>query len=243
MTTGAALIASALHDDIKLPFLKVLSEPQRSFWVSILDRLILGFSDQQLVSGISILIVGFIKLPQGISTYHFTLITSLAMFSCSAHLASVLSLRRYFQKNREVAKIRITLMALFAILLSISLLMVTPPIVSPSMASIIFCPAIFRMNHSDTAGRFVSLFLAVYLGVCYWAALSLVIRRNYGGKSEAEWGFGQILAVLITLIPFLSGIETYYGKSLVILEVETKISNYSLTEELRKRGDNNTPTP
>jgi hypothetical protein len=95
LTTGAALVASVLYNDIPLPFIIRISERRRKFWVSVLDRCILGLSDdQQLVTGISILTIGFTNLSRDISAYHFGLITSLGMFSCSAHLASVISLRR-----------------------------------------------------------------------------------------------------------------------------------------------------
>ena len=40
------------------------------FWIRVLDRLILGFSDQQLVTGLSILLIGLIRICR-ISTYHF----------------------------------------------------------------------------------------------------------------------------------------------------------------------------
>jgi hypothetical protein len=84
--------------------------------------LILGFSDQQLLTGIAIMSIGYIKLCS-VSTYHFYVIETLAMFSCSAHLASVTSLRRYFQDHPTVARLRILFMLFFAILLSAALLM------------------------------------------------------------------------------------------------------------------------
>jgi hypothetical protein len=43
------------------------------------------------------------------------------MFSCSAYLALVLSLRRYFQVNSQVVWIRVVLIVLFALLLGSSL--------------------------------------------------------------------------------------------------------------------------
>ena len=85
-----------LHGDI--PFSKKLAQlndKKRSFWTRVLGRLILGLSDQQLATGIAILTIGLIRIYR-ISTYHFCVINNLGMFSCSSHLASVLSLRRYF---------------------------------------------------------------------------------------------------------------------------------------------------
>jgi hypothetical protein len=181
LTVGASLTASAMYNDISLPLISRMSESRRSFWVSILDRLILGLSDQQLVTGISILTVGFIKLPYHISTYHFSLITSLAMFSCSAHLASVLSLRRYFQENPEVAKIRIGFMLLFAALLSIALILIGPVVYhigNNVQNRPISCPAIWMIHHDYQGERIVGCFFSFYLAICYWAALSYVFPNG-----------------------------------------------------------------
>ena len=74
-----------------------------SLWRKILDRLVLAFADQQLVTGISLLVSGYVKGSsdmQGLWHYidgaHFSLIVYMSYLSSSSHLASVLTLRRYF---------------------------------------------------------------------------------------------------------------------------------------------------
>jgi len=121
VTIAASLLTSSVYGDINLLWKpRFKNEASRRRWLRVLDRFTLSLSDQQLITGTTGLLIGYIKLPHGISVYHFSLITNLAMFSCSAHLASVMSLTRYFQRNPQVAWLRICLMILFALLLSIS---------------------------------------------------------------------------------------------------------------------------
>ena len=60
----------------------------KRLWIRVLDRLVLGINDQQLVTGISILLIELSRVCP-ISTCHFYLTNILAMFSCSSHLTSV----------------------------------------------------------------------------------------------------------------------------------------------------------
>lgn len=66
--------------------------------VLILYQVVLAMSDQQLVTGLSIMISAYSRLDCGISVYHWKLITTLAWFSSATHLATLLFLRQYMQK-------------------------------------------------------------------------------------------------------------------------------------------------
>lgn len=57
-----------------------------------LEKFILALSDQQLVTGLALLITGFQKCD--ISVYSFTVVTGLAWFSCTTHLSTLLLLQR-----------------------------------------------------------------------------------------------------------------------------------------------------
>jgi hypothetical protein len=57
------------------------------------EKFILALSDQQLVTGLAILIVGFVKCD--ISVYSFENVSALAWFSCTTHLATLTVLKRY----------------------------------------------------------------------------------------------------------------------------------------------------
>lgn len=65
---------------------------------SVLQALVLSFSDQQLIIGLSILIVAF-NQHCSLSTYHFGLIIDIACFSTITRLASLISLRVFFQER------------------------------------------------------------------------------------------------------------------------------------------------
>ena len=93
---------------------------------TVLDRLILGFADQQLVTGIALLVAGGIKSAQEpgfLGGAHASLIVALACLSSSSHLAGLLNIRPYLTKHRALATLRIVSVAVFAIFLSIGLLL------------------------------------------------------------------------------------------------------------------------
>src|SRR2546429_5681837 len=121
LTLVSSIIASQLHGDLPpicLPKAFRRTSSTRDFWVIVLDKLILGLSDQQLVTGLAVLTIGLGRIRL-ISTYHFYVIQSLAMFSCGCHMASVITLRRYFQEHPLLASIRLGAMLIFAIILSV----------------------------------------------------------------------------------------------------------------------------
>ena len=277
LTILATVSAANLYGDFVLwPRLAQLDESKRRFWLRVLDRLILGFSDQQLVTGICILLIGFISICR-ISNYHFLIINNLGMFSCSSHLASVLSLRRYFQEHPTVAKIRITATSIFAILLATSVVLVGFIPLSVNLKCSAICAA---KGSFSSLPRILGIIMALYLIVAYWAALAYVFPnaeikfmtwfntkpaqwlekalgpmgvgyhfqerfmhykpipalrvsfflqflwwvaslgasswvRAEGGKvvggSEAIWTFGQMLALLMITLPFLTAAEIYLG--------------------------------
>ena len=90
-------------------------------WNMALEFAVLTFSDTQIITGIAILLCGFIQLPLGISTYHWQVVVSLAWFSSLTHLLTLSSLRGYFQKRLEMAVWRAILMGSIIILLATAL--------------------------------------------------------------------------------------------------------------------------
>jgi hypothetical protein len=104
------------------------AEERCLLWRKILDRLILAFADQQLVTGISLLVSGYIKGSsdmQGLWHYvngaHFSLIVYLSCLSSSSHLACVLTLRKYFQHHHFTSVLRVAVIGGYALFLSISI--------------------------------------------------------------------------------------------------------------------------
>ena len=74
------------------------------------------FSDQQLVTGLAILIAGFSQISSGISTVYWQVIVDLAWFSSITHVATLAALRPYFRKHRSTRIWRVVLMISLALL-------------------------------------------------------------------------------------------------------------------------------
>jgi hypothetical protein len=94
----------------------------------VLDRLILGFADQQLITGFALLISGYVSVYQGPgggfpnNGAHWNLLVYMSCLSSSTHLACVLTLRKYFGIHKMTAIIRVVLIVLFSLMLIPSIL-------------------------------------------------------------------------------------------------------------------------
>ena len=112
------------------------------FAKNILDRLILDFADQQLVTGFALLISAWVKLHTNsaleqfdsadrasllrfpnysLPNAEFSLIVFLCMASSSSHMACILVLREYMEGHRSSARLRIVLMIVFACFLAVTI--------------------------------------------------------------------------------------------------------------------------
>ncbi|XPS99497.1 pre-rRNA-processing protein esf1 [Ascochyta lentis] len=139
MTTAASILAMILdhaHDSKgRFTFRAPLKYVRERFldtewkkdyaWRPFLDPLIIGLGDQQLVTGYAVLLSGWIKVAQNtfeVQGAHFVLILYVCALSSSSHLAALITLRKYFRKYKLIAKIRITLVILFAVCLFASMI-------------------------------------------------------------------------------------------------------------------------
>ena len=81
-----------------------------------LERFILALSDQQLVTGLAILIAGYTDRCSR-SIYHFRIISALGWFSSTTHLSTVAVLRAYLIDNPRVRNWRaVAMVAVFGLL-------------------------------------------------------------------------------------------------------------------------------
>lgn len=83
-----------------------------------MEGAVLTFSDTQIITGIAILLCGYIKLPSGISIYHWQVIVSLAWFSSLTHLTTLTSLRDYFRSRHGMAVGRSIFIGIVVVLLA-----------------------------------------------------------------------------------------------------------------------------
>ena len=90
-------------------------------WLKLLEQLILTLSDQQLVTGLAILVAAFVRWNE-ISVYHWDIVSNSAFVSSNTHISTLVVLRRAFcQKSWWWARLwRIIAMVVFAIMLFVA---------------------------------------------------------------------------------------------------------------------------
>lgn len=88
----------------------------------MITQSVLAMSDQQLVTGLAILISGFSQLHEGLLYYHWQVITDLAWFSSATHMSSLICLEQYFQRHRLIWYARLFLMTGLVVMLATAML-------------------------------------------------------------------------------------------------------------------------
>src|SRR5450756_522457 len=91
-------------------------------WINAIEDAILMFSDQQLVTGIGILVSGYTQLHCSLSIYHWQIIVYLAWFSSLTHMTTLTALRHFFREQPTLAYWRLFFMGCTIVLLVIALI-------------------------------------------------------------------------------------------------------------------------
>ena len=99
-----------------------ISDSKRELWVPVIQKLVLSLSDQQLLTGLAVLIAAF-WTHCSISVYHFALVNDLAWFSATVHLTTLNILQDYLLKRPGLRNSRVGLMSIIALLLVASTVM------------------------------------------------------------------------------------------------------------------------
>ena len=110
---------------------------------SILRKTVLMYSDQQLVTGIALLVSGFSQLRYGLASYHWQILVYLVWFSSLTHLTTLTVLRQYFRNNSAFRSCRAVVMLVTVIMLGVALV----PTGNPYWA-----PAVGNDDHAALAG-------------------------------------------------------------------------------------------
>lgn len=94
-------------------------------WAEALEKAVLGFSDQQCITGIAILLSGYSQLSlrniNPITVYNWQIAVDLAWFSSITHLTTLTCLRHYFRRRRALSNFRIACIAVNAVILAVSI--------------------------------------------------------------------------------------------------------------------------
>jgi len=245
VTAGIALLLSAW-----IIFFELIRRSE----AKIARKLLLSFSDQQIITGIGLQSVGLAKMETMIP-YHFFLIWMLSSISTATHSAALLALYHDFKRDWVLRWLREFLMFVNLALSCVSGVFVLKDItkqISPTLAIACVWQETATTPRNDMT-RSLAGTIAVIVGQCVvyamavwylhsksqrWLqitrAVSFVVLTAIGvgatvrvislsqafGKpsvplsdnGEKDWSFGQLLGLLLLLLPLMSAIEIYRGK-------------------------------
>lgn len=120
--TACIVFIFSIFKSILDHLISVYQEPssQLSRWSLALRNTIISFADQQVVTGISVIIGGIFQIHKGISAYHWEFVVNLAWFSAVTHLITLAALRDDIHNQRirsTTTWLRILGMAVLLVLL------------------------------------------------------------------------------------------------------------------------------
>lgn len=147
--------------------------------ISTLERFVLALSDQQLVTGIAILIAGYVK-PCSMDWYHFQIVAALAWFSSTTHLSTLALVRDYLINRPFIRTWRVAGMILMLVMLLAALFF--QPLSNQENPSVYCTVKAFNLDLSPTS-------VVNLLGVIFFLLLSYGsnIVRLYSNDSNISF--------------------------------------------------------
>ena len=133
-------------------------------WSEPLRKAVLAFSDQQSITGIAILVSGYIQLDscQPMTVYNWQITVDLAWFSSITHLTTLTCLRSYFQQRPALRIWRLSCMAINAAILTIALSSTGWEYVSPNLPAI----CLYRLKDINTTDlKFRPIYNSFYIAI------------------------------------------------------------------------------
>jgi hypothetical protein len=155
-------------------------------WINVLNKLILGLSDQQLASSLALLITAFAHHCT-ISNYHLNIVQDYAWFSCITHLSSVIALRGYWKEESRRRAFCTRLVLMFSMLVLLITAMIWGPEYDPP-PGIAACPAQCTYEYASAAEMIAEVGLTtttlsaagigqcVFLLLCYSMCFVFVVE-------------------------------------------------------------------
>ena len=192
-----------------------------------LERFLLTLSDQQLVTGLAVLIAGYMKMCS-MPLYYFNIIASLAWFSSATHLATLGALREYLISHRVVRDWRVIAMI---VVLALLFLAQPPAWTSRDSSNLTFCffhdaEILITFSNMVTLITTLGFLLVIY---------TQRIARLY--SLDLDWNISDSLIEVLTKL--LSG-ANYRDPSRKRVEkdnVLSKKSNASISALIRKERE------
>ncbi|KAL2818221.1 hypothetical protein BDW59DRAFT_181922 [Aspergillus cavernicola] len=180
-------------------------------WDKSLRTVVVAMSDQQLATGIAIFVSGYSQLQLNLSLYHWQMITTLTWFSTTTHLATLPFLEHYFRLHKYILYLRVFLMFGLAMCF----------IDSPYFGFDINNGGVYTiLSEIMLFGRLLARLIQIFptsknaftrtlmLVQGAWRNLIILFARE-----ENNWGFGQLLPVLLLFLPVLLILETWSAQT------------------------------
>ncbi|RDW66469.1 hypothetical protein BP6252_10104 [Coleophoma cylindrospora] len=246
VTAGLALVLSLWI---------ILQEIRRHSEAKIARKLLLSFSDQQIITGIGLQSIGLAKADSMVS-YHFFIIWMLASISTATHSAALLALFNDFKRDWVLRWLRHFLMFVNLVLSLVYAVFILKD-VTGQLAPTLAVQCVWSSNSQTESRSNMTLSvvgtIAVMVGQCLVFALAvwylhsgsqkwlqplrvlsmiilmiigigatirvIFISQAFGTPSvalsddgEKAWNFGQLLALLLLLLPLISAVEIFRGE-------------------------------
>lgn len=157
-----------------------------------MERFVLALSDQQLATGLAIIFAGLARRCS-MSIYHFNIVSSLAWFSSTTHLATLGILRDYFAENTSVRNWRIAgMVALLSLLLYAQLIVFSRKDISLPLQCVLGAPSLY-VDYSNM------VVLITTLGFLITMYTTRIMRLFV---DDPDWSISQwIVRALVGILP------------------------------------------
>ncbi|KAH7130582.1 hypothetical protein B0J11DRAFT_255199 [Dendryphion nanum] len=234
---------------------------RKSTSAPISRKLLLSFSDQQIVTGIGIQCIALAKMKTMVP-YHFFIVWLLSLLSTATNLSTLLALVNDFKRDWVLRWLRQTFMLLNLVLGMISGIFILQTVTknleprlpiacvwevesrgASSNAAISIAGTIAVMVGNGIVFVFGTLYLhsrknprwmksvqvvglIFLIGSGIGAAIRVIMVSqafgsepkgvNLTGPSEKEWTYGQLLSLLMLILPVISTIEVFRGEIRII---------------------------
>lgn len=277
---------------LSLSAIIVLLGLRKSTSAPISRKLLLSFSDQQIVTGIGIQCIALAKMKTMVS-YHFFIVWLLSLLSTATNLSTLLALVNDFKRDWVLRWIRQTFMLLNLVLGSISSIFILQTVTknleprlpiacvwevesrgasSNAAVSIAGTIAVIAGNgivfifgtlylHSRKNPRWLKSVQVVGLIFLIGSGVGATIRVimvsqafgsapesvNLTGPSEKSWSYGQLLPLLMLIMPAISTIEVFRGEMRIVPSEadndDDTMPLFSSGTELQQQRPNFEPNP
>ncbi|KAF2787013.1 hypothetical protein K505DRAFT_288672 [Melanomma pulvis-pyrius CBS 109.77] len=258
---GAGVLLSFIITNcisLSLSAIIILMGLRKSTSAPIARKLLLSFSDQQIITGIGIQSVGLAKMKSMVA-YHFFIIWLLSLLSTATNLSTLLALVNDFKRDWVLRWLRQVLMLINLVLGVISGIFILQSVmknleprlpigcvwtvesrgassnaavsVAGTIAVIVgngitFIAATWYLHNREfpkwiKSVQVVGLVFLVASGIGATVRV-VMVSQAFGsppdsvqlvGSSEKEWSFGQLLSLLMLILPVISTVEIMRGET------------------------------